>query len=147
MTQYWWGDGACASGRACGEHKCKLALYSEHGRASCLGCQCMQASLAGQGGAALGCKHVHASTCLLVVQEGAAGAEAAADEGGVAREAVGAQVAYPPYADPALGPPMVEREEWPPSPLPVPTGGLQHLILQTHSLCSVLQLLPDAREC
>lgn len=70
-----------------------------------------------------------ANLCLCVnmlanMQEGEAGTEAAADEGGAAKEALGAQGAYSPYADPALGPPMVEREEWPRSPLPV-TPGLQ----------------------
>ena len=56
------------------------------------------------------------------MQEGEAGTEAAAAEGGAAKEAMGAQGAYPPYADPAQGPPVVEREEWPPSPLQVSDG-------------------------
>lgn len=64
----------------------------------------------------------HICLCLPVMQEGEAGAEAAADDGAFARETSGAQGAYPPWADPALGPPMVEREEWPPSPLPVIPG-------------------------
>ncbi len=41
-----------------------------------------------------------------------------------AEEAWFAEGRFPPYADPALGPPAVQREEWPSSPLAVPCPAL-----------------------
>ncbi|KAK9846340.1 hypothetical protein WJX81_001888 [Elliptochloris bilobata] len=56
----------------------------------------------------------------LSAADGEVGAEAAADGGGAAEAARSAGGSYHPWADPAQGPPVVEREEWPPSPNPVP---------------------------